>query len=64
MIYSNGSVMDLQNTVLHQKDYKSGIVPFENLTTPDASGLEVCLYIVRKASWHAINRMCIGNAVR
>ncbi|CAO3656364.1 unnamed protein product [Mucor fragilis] len=44
MIYSNGSVMDLQNTVLHQKDYKSGIVPFENLTTPDASGLEGTLY--------------------
>lgn len=43
MIYSNGSVMDLQNTVLHQKDYKSGIVPFENLTAPDASGLEVCV---------------------
>ncbi|KAL7309499.1 hypothetical protein PS15m_010370 [Mucor circinelloides] len=36
--------MDLQNTVLHQKDYKSGIVPFENLTAPDASGLEGTLY--------------------
>ncbi|OAD07899.1 hypothetical protein MUCCIDRAFT_104849 [Mucor lusitanicus CBS 277.49] len=36
--------MDLRNTVLHQKDYKSGIVPFENLTAPDASGLEGTLY--------------------
>ncbi|CEP14629.1 hypothetical protein [Parasitella parasitica] len=36
--------MDLQNTVLHQKDYKSGIVPFENLTAPAASGLEGTLY--------------------
>lgn len=56
--------MDLQNTVLHQKDYKSGIVPFENLTAPDASGLEVCVHC--KAFlllfFHEINKI-VGNSV-
>jgi len=61
MIYSNGSVMDLQNTVLHQKDYKSGIVPFENLTAPDASGLEVCVRC-NAFFFHEINRI-VGNSV-
>jgi hypothetical protein len=41
MLYSNGSVLTLQNTWLRPRDFKSGIVPFENLTKPEISGLEV-----------------------
>jgi len=57
--------MDLQNTVLHQKDYKSGIVPFENLTAPDASGLEVCVHckaFLLLLFFHEINKI-VGNSV-
>jgi uncharacterized membrane protein len=41
MLYSNGSEFTLQNTFLRPQDFKSGIVPFENLTKPAVSGLEV-----------------------
>jgi hypothetical protein len=33
--------MDFTATSLKPKDFKSGIVPFDNLTQPSSSGLEV-----------------------
>ncbi|KAI8979134.1 hypothetical protein BDF20DRAFT_481260 [Mycotypha africana] len=44
MLYSNGTIREYQFSVLVAKDFKSGIVPFDNLTQPSASGLEGVLY--------------------
>ncbi|KAI9335042.1 hypothetical protein BD770DRAFT_16333 [Pilaira anomala] len=40
IVYSNGTILDFTTTFLRQKDFKSGIIPFENLTQPSTSGLE------------------------
>ncbi|KAG2210053.1 hypothetical protein INT47_003489 [Mucor saturninus] len=43
-IYLNGSIVGSTSTSLNPKDFKSGIVPFENLTQPSTSGLQGILY--------------------
>ncbi|KAI8332165.1 hypothetical protein EDC96DRAFT_526695 [Choanephora cucurbitarum] len=44
MIYSNGTAVDFDNVYLKPREFKSGIVPFDNLTQPPSSGLEGILY--------------------
>lgn len=41
IIFSNGTTIDFLATTIRPKDFKSGIIPFDNLTQPATSGLEV-----------------------
>lgn len=44
IIFSNGTTIDFLATTIRPKDFKSGIIPFDNLTQPATSGLEGTLY--------------------
>jgi hypothetical protein len=41
ILFSNGSEIAFSDMYITPQDYKSGVIPFDNLTKPTEAGLEV-----------------------